>query len=103
MTKTVAGSIANTSTFEAVPAVFLYGMFCAEVGAMIWILVATYLELPVSTTHSISKYIDCGLQPFRVIPIWTQSNLSSIITGRSMYWFNVLVQSIHTLQHAQVK
>jgi len=53
VTKTVAGSIANTSTFEAVPAVFLYGMFCAEVGAMIWILVATYLELPVSTTHSI--------------------------------------------------
>lgn len=53
VTKTVAGSIANTSTFEGYPAVFMYGMFCAEVGAMIWILLATYLELPVSTTHSI--------------------------------------------------
>jgi len=53
VTKAVAGSIASTSRFEDYPAVFMYGMFTAEVGAMIWILVATYLELPVSTTHSI--------------------------------------------------
>lgn len=55
VTKTVAGSIANTKTFEGSPSIFMYGMFCAETGAMIWILVATYLELPVSTTHSISE------------------------------------------------
>jgi phosphate/sulfate permease len=28
-------------------------MLAAETGAMIWLLLATYLELPVSTTHSI--------------------------------------------------
>jgi sodium-dependent phosphate transporter len=55
VTRTVAGSIANTKTFAGHPATFMYGMFCAEVGACIWILVATYLELPVSTTHSISE------------------------------------------------
>lgn len=31
----------------------MFGMLCAEFGAMLWILLATYLELPVSTTHSI--------------------------------------------------
>lgn len=30
----------------------LSGMLCAETGAMIWLLLATYLELPVSTTHA---------------------------------------------------
>jgi hypothetical protein len=53
VTKTIAGGIAKTTTFAKFPAVFMFGMLCAETGAMIWILLATYLELPVSTTHSI--------------------------------------------------
>jgi hypothetical protein len=32
------------------------GMLTAETAACIWILLATYLELPVSTTHSISEF-----------------------------------------------
>jgi hypothetical protein len=31
------------------------GMLCAEAGAMVWALFATYCELPISTTHSIGE------------------------------------------------
>ena len=31
-----------------------YGMLCAMLATGIWLLLATYLELPVSTTHSIT-------------------------------------------------
>jgi sodium-dependent phosphate transporter len=53
VTKTIAGGIAKTSTFAKAPQLFMYGMLTAETGAMIWILLATYMELPVSTTHAI--------------------------------------------------
>ncbi|WIA36993.1 hypothetical protein OEZ86_008230 [Tetradesmus obliquus] len=53
VTKTIAGGIAKTSTFAKFPALFAFGMLTAETGAMMWLLLATYLELPVSTTHSI--------------------------------------------------
>ncbi|GBF99738.1 sodium phosphate symporter [Raphidocelis subcapitata] len=53
VTRAIAGSIANTRTFASTPSIFMYGMLSAETGAMIWLLLATYLELPVSTTHSI--------------------------------------------------
>ncbi|KAI8476390.1 MAG: phosphate transporter [Monoraphidium minutum] len=53
VTKTIAGGIAKTTSFAKYPALFMFGMLCAEVGACLWILIATYLELPVSTTHSI--------------------------------------------------
>ena len=35
------------------PDLFMYGMLCALLSAGIWLILATYLELPVSTTHSI--------------------------------------------------
>jgi solute carrier family 20 (sodium-dependent phosphate transporter) len=53
VTKTIAGGIAKSKTFAKYPQLFMFGMLTAETGAMIWILVATYFELPVSTTHSI--------------------------------------------------
>jgi phosphate/sulfate permease len=30
-------------------------MLTAETGAMLWLLLATYLELPVSSTHAIGE------------------------------------------------
>ncbi|KAF6259740.1 sodium/phosphate symporter [Scenedesmus sp. NREL 46B-D3] len=53
VTRTIAGGIAKTATFAKFPSLFAFGMLTAETGAMVWVLLASYLELPVSTTHSI--------------------------------------------------
>jgi hypothetical protein len=76
VTKTIAGGIAKTSTFAKAPQLFMYGMLTAETGAMIWILLATYMELPVSTTHSIIGGIigfarECGCCQGRLMVLAT--------------------------------
>lgn len=59
VTRTIAGNIAATATFQEYPELFMYGMMCALASAGTWLLVATYWFLPVSTTHSIIGAI-CG-------------------------------------------
>eukprot|EP00892_Ulva_mutabilis_P005853 jgi/Ulvmu1/363/UM001_0370.1 len=53
VTDTVKSGIADLDFFEDQPEILMYGMFCALIAAGTWLIVATYLELPVSTTHSI--------------------------------------------------
>lgn len=53
VSKAIAGSIAKLDKFDQEPEVLMYGMLCALVAATFWVLVATYLEMAVSTTHSI--------------------------------------------------
>jgi len=52
-TKTIAGDITNLNYFVKQPELYMYGMLTALFVAGVWILVATYYLLPVSTTHSI--------------------------------------------------
>lgn len=59
VTDTVKSGIADTGYFEDAPEVMMYGMLCALMAAGLWLLVATYFEMPVSTTHSI---IGCASQ-----------------------------------------
>ena len=40
----------------------MFGMFCSLVAAALWVTIATYLELGVSTTHTISE-TSCQLMP----------------------------------------
>lgn len=35
------------------PELLMFGMACVDLGVAFWLLLATYLELPVSTTHSV--------------------------------------------------
>jgi inorganic phosphate transporter, PiT family len=60
VTQTVSRGIIDVSMFDATgpwgadgPLLLALGMMCALLGAAVWLHIATYLGLPVSTTHSI--------------------------------------------------
>ncbi len=53
VTDTVRKGIVSTDAFQGQPEVFVLGMLAALLAAGIWLNLATFLGLPVSTTHSI--------------------------------------------------
>ena len=52
MTKTVRKGIADASCFEDNPSLLMWGMLCVLFSVGIWLMLATHLSMPVSTTHS---------------------------------------------------
>ncbi|CAG9467864.1 unnamed protein product [Pedinophyceae sp. YPF-701] len=52
VTGTVRKSIAKIEDFYDIPELYMYGMLCVIAATGLWLLLATYFELPVSTTHS---------------------------------------------------
>lgn len=50
---TIRSGITNLDYFTARPDILAYGMMCALAGTGVWMMVATYLELPVSSTQAI--------------------------------------------------
>lgn len=75
VTSTLAGSISNVTYFKTQPGVLMYGMLTALAGSTTWLFTASYLGLPVSTTHSIVG----GIMGFSLVfkgvdgVIWTKS------------------------------
>lgn len=53
VTKTVRGGIADLNVFLETPELYMYGMLCVLLATGIWLILASYYELPVSTTHSV--------------------------------------------------
>ena len=53
VTDTIKSGIAKTDAYTYSPELLMYGMLCALLSAGLWLALATFLELPVSTTHSI--------------------------------------------------
>jgi PiT family inorganic phosphate transporter len=53
VTDTVRKGIINPASFSPNPSLLIYGMIAVLLGAGGWVSIATYLKLPVSTTHSI--------------------------------------------------
>lgn len=50
--ETIRKGIADLSEFEGEPEVLMYGMMCVLLTVAMWLLVATQMSLPVSTTHT---------------------------------------------------
>lgn len=50
---TISSGIARPETFYDKPEFFAYGMLCSLVSSSLWLFIATYNGIPVSTTHSI--------------------------------------------------
>lgn len=55
VTNTIAGGIADINAFTRNPEIYAYGMVCALFVGGTWQILASYMELNVSATHSISK------------------------------------------------
>lgn len=53
VSKTIRKKIVNLKTFEGSPGSLMLGMACANWASGLWQQIATYLKLPVSTTHSV--------------------------------------------------
>jgi len=53
VTDTVRKGIIDTQAFVHDPRMLAHGMLCALLAAAVWLNLATYLGMPVSTTHSI--------------------------------------------------
>jgi PiT family inorganic phosphate transporter len=53
VTDTVRSGIIETQTFADDPMMLAYGMLCALLAASLWLNLASFLGMPVSTTHSI--------------------------------------------------
>ena len=52
VTKTIRKGIADYECFEDSPDIFIYGCFSVLISTTMWLFLASYFEMPVSTTHS---------------------------------------------------
>ena len=53
VTDTIKSGIADINDYQQYPDLLMFGMVCALFATGIWLALATFLELPVSTTHAI--------------------------------------------------
>ena len=52
VTDAIRGKISDFNCFTNDPAILMYGCMCVLAATSIWLILASYLEMPVSTTHS---------------------------------------------------
>ncbi|MFC3025325.1 inorganic phosphate transporter [Vibrio zhugei] len=82
VTDTIRKGVIETSLFTAHPEVLIYGMLSALLAAGTWLLVASYMGWPVSTTHSIIG----AIIGFACISVGTQAVDWSSVQGIVGSW-----------------
>ncbi|CAI7903320.1 unnamed protein product [Closterium sp. NIES-53] len=86
-TKTVKDSIIKTSYFSSRPDLLMSGFLCALVSSSTWVMFATYMGWPVSTTHSIiGALIGIGISGYGFESVnwgWNDKGVAQIVTS----WF----------------
>ena len=99
VTNTVRKGIVSTEVFQSSPEIFVLGMLSALLAAGVWLNLATYLGLPVSTTHSIiGSIVGFGLlvggvsaihwgKLFSVVMSWVISPLCGGLIGWATFTF----------------
>jgi sodium-dependent phosphate transporter len=80
VTDTVRKKIVDSDAFVGEADVLMLGMLCASASTAIWLLLATWLKAPVSTTHStIGAVLGFGL-----VYAWDKENVSEVIDGKAV-------------------
>ena len=88
VTDTIRKNVAETDEFVEDPEVLMYGMLCVIAATGIWLLLASYLELPVSTTHSVIGKSDqfCAVVfPLHCSPCFVQRLVFGGLSRRRLY------------------
>jgi PiT family inorganic phosphate transporter len=99
VTNTVRKGIVDPTVFQGQPEVFVLGMLAALLAAGVWLNLATFLGLPVSTTHSIvGAIVGFGLvvggvaavnwiKFGQVVMSWFVSPFAGGLVGFLTFWF----------------
>ncbi|KAJ9057556.1 hypothetical protein DSO57_1021629 [Entomophthora muscae] len=83
--KTISSGIIDINLFSNKPELLMFAMLCALMGSSFWVLFATRMGWPVSTTHSIvGAIVGVGISGFGVLAVdWSWKGLPQIIAS----WF----------------
>lgn len=83
VTSTIKNNIMDLSRFNDSPATLILAMTCAEIGSASWLLLATRLGYPVSTTHTIvGAMVGVGIASQADISwAWSDGSVSQIVAS----------------------
>jgi PiT family inorganic phosphate transporter len=101
VTKTIRGGILEPAAVVQNPQLLVYGMLAALTGAATWLIVASRMGWPVSTTHSIVgavtgfgvvAYGATGVEWGKLVPIAASWVVSPLISGVSSFLLFTLIR-----------